>query len=82
MKAILEFDLNDHDDRMAHLRCVKSEDLAWVLFEILSNLRKKVEFEVESFEADSTPSDGVYAAFRRIHELCDSKGIVIDDLID
>ena len=82
MKAILEFDLNDRDDRMAHLRCVKSEDLAWVLFEILSNLRKKVEFEVESFEADSTPSDGVYAAFRRIHELCDSKGIVIDDLID
>ena len=82
MKAILEFDLNDHDDRMAHLRCVKSEDLAWVLFEILSNLKKKVEFEVGSFEADSTPSDGVYAAFRRIHELCDSKGIVIDDLID
>lgn len=82
MKAILEFDLNDHDDRMAHLRCVKSEDLAWVLFEILSNLRKKVEFEVESFEADSTPSDGVYAAFRRIQELCDSKGIVIDDIID
>jgi|688.fasta_scaffold1552919_1 hypothetical protein len=82
MKAILEFDLDNRDDRMAHLRCVKSEDMAWVLFEIMSNLRKKVEFEVESFEADSTPSDGVYAAFRRIHELCDSKGIVIDDLID
>jgi hypothetical protein len=82
MKAILEFDLDNRDDRMAHLRCVKSEDMAWVLFEIMSNLRKKVEFEVESFEADSTPSDGVYAAFRRIHELCDSKGIIIDDLID
>jgi hypothetical protein len=82
MKAILEFDLDNRDDRMAHLRCVKSEDMAWVLFEIMSNLRKKVEFEVESFEADSTPSDGVYAAFRRIGELCDSKGIVIDDLID
>jgi hypothetical protein len=82
MKAILEFDLNDHDDRMSHLRCVKSTDMAIVLFEILTNLRKKVEYEVESFESDSTPSDGVYAAFRRIHELCNERGIVIDDLID
>lgn len=82
MKAILEFDLNDHDDRRAHLRCVKSTDMAIVLFEILNNLRKKVEFEVENFEADSTPSDGVYATFRRIHELCEENGIIIDDLID
>lgn len=82
MKAILEFDLNDHDDRRAHLRCVKSTDMAIVLFEILNNLRNKVEFEVGSFEADSDPLDGVYATFRRIHELCEETGIVIDDLID
>lgn len=82
MKAILEFDLNDRDDQMAHLRCVKSTDMAIILFEILCNLENKVEFEVENFEADSTPSDGVYAAFRRIHELCEDRGIVINDLID
>lgn len=82
MKAILEFDLNDRDDKMAHLRCVKSTDMAIILFEILCNLENKVEFEVENFEADSTPSDGVYAAFRRIRELCEDRGIVIDDLID
>jgi len=28
MKATLEFDLNDPDDRMAHFRCVKSLDMA------------------------------------------------------
>lgn len=27
MKGILEFDLNDPDDIMSHLRCVKSSDL-------------------------------------------------------
>ncbi len=81
MKATLEFDLNDQDDRMAHLRAVKSTDMAIVLSEILTNLEKRVQHEVESFEADSDPSDGVYAAFRKIRELCYDHGINIDELI-
>jgi hypothetical protein len=28
MKAILEFDLTDIDDKMDHMRCVKANDLA------------------------------------------------------
>jgi hypothetical protein len=81
MKATLEFDLDDLDDRMAHLRCVKSTDMAIVLWQIVTNLEKSVQYEVEGFEADSDPSDGVYAAFRRIRELMDEKGINVDDLI-
>ena len=81
MKATLEFDLDDLDDKMAHLRCVKSLDMAIVLWEIVTNLEKKVQYEVESFEADSDPSDGVYAAFRRIRELMNDRGIDVDDLI-
>jgi hypothetical protein len=81
MKAILEFDLDDHDDRMAHLRCVKSTDMAIVISEILHNLEKQVQHEVENLEADSDPSDGVYAAFRKIREVIYDRGILIDDLI-
>jgi hypothetical protein len=81
MKATLEFDLNDPDDRQAHLRCVKSTEMAIVLFDILYNLEKRVQYEVESFEADSDPSDGVYAAFRRIRELIYEQGLNIDDLL-
>jgi hypothetical protein len=81
MKAILEFNLDEPEDRMAHLRCIKSEDMASVLFEILTNLEKKVRFELESFEADSDQFDGAYAAFRSIHELCNRRGIDIDELI-
>ena len=33
-KAILEFDLNDSDDVMAHMRAVKSLDMASVLWEM------------------------------------------------
>lgn len=82
MKAILEFNLDEHEDRMAHMRCTKSVDMAWVLSEILINLEKKVQHEVSSFEADSDVSDGVYAAFRRIRELVNDRGIIIEDLIE
>jgi len=81
MKAILEFDLDDADDRMAHLRCVKSTDMALVLWEILTNMEKSVMHQVENFEADSDPSDGVYAAFCQIRDACHYRGINIDDLV-
>jgi hypothetical protein len=82
MKATLEFDLNDPDDRMAHLRCVKSTDMAIVISQIVCNLRKQVDWELESHEADSDRFDGAYVVFRRIGELLDEHGIVIDDLIN
>lgn len=81
MKATLEFDLNDPDDRMAHLRCVKSTDMAIVIFQIVSNLRKQVDWELESHEADSDRFDGAYVVFRKIGELLDEHGINIDELI-
>ena len=37
MKATLTFNLDDPDDRMAHLRCVKSLEMAIALFEIKNN---------------------------------------------
>jgi len=81
-KAILEFDLNDHEDRMAHLRCVKSTDMAIALFEITRNLRKKCEHICGSMEADSDQHDGVYLTFEQINELLDEHDINIDELID
>lgn len=37
MTATLTFNLDDPDDRKAHLRCVKSTDMAIALFEIMNN---------------------------------------------
>jgi len=81
MKAILEFDLDDADDRMAHLRCIKSTDMAIVLWKILTNMEESVTYEVNNSKADSEPSDGVYAAFCKIREVCHENGINIDDLL-
>ena len=44
MKAKLEFDLEDLDDVMAHLRCVKSLDMALALFKIQGIIGDKWEF--------------------------------------
>lgn len=43
MKAILEFDLNENDDRIDHYKCVMSREMAWALFDV-RQLVKKLEF--------------------------------------
>lgn len=81
MKATLEFDLDNPDDRMAHMRAVKSLDMAVVLFELQNNLKKKCEYIAQAQEADSDIHDGVYLVFQQISELMYENGIIIDDLI-
>jgi hypothetical protein len=43
MKAILEFDLDDHEDRIKHLRAVRSDDAFLCLFDIQTKLKKEIE---------------------------------------
>lgn len=47
MKATLEFDLNDPEDKTKHLQCVKAENMAIALFEITHNLKKQLLAECE-----------------------------------
>jgi hypothetical protein len=41
MKAILEFDLNDADDKLNHLRCIHSTDMAAFIWELEHNFWRK-----------------------------------------
>ena len=50
MKATLSYNLNDPDDRMAHLRAVKSLDMASALFEITRNLKNTIEHRYEDID--------------------------------
>mgnify|MGYP006266586037 FL=1 len=77
-KAILEFDLNDFDDNMAHLRAVKSLDMALVIFELTSNLKKRISYELEHRELKDW--EVLDLVFERIHELVNDHGIIIDEL--
>ena len=77
-KATLEFDLNDPDDTMAHLRAVKSLDMAIVIFQLTSNLKKQIMHEIDHRELKDW--EAVHLVFKRIHELVNDHGIVIDEL--
>lgn len=81
MKATLEFDLNDFDDRMAHLRCVKSTDMALALWEIRCNLRKKCEHILENtdFAKPDSESESESVEFRVLEIILNEIGEIIED---
>ena len=68
MKARLEFDLSNEDERMEHFRCVKSLDMAIVLFDILLNLKSRV--------------DDLDECFAEINRMMDERGLNLDELIN
>ena len=78
-KAILEYDLNDIDDSMAHMRAVKSLDMALVLWELLNNSKRTLERQMHEKEIDRY--EALDTVYERIYELIDEHNIKIDDLI-
>ena len=83
-KAILEFDLNDHDDAMAHLRAVKSLNMALVLWEMAYNTKKSICFEIEKKERDGetvSPYDAISMFYNRFWEEMNDRNINPEELI-
>ena len=59
MKAKLEFDLNDPDDRMEHMAAVKTSDMAQLLWNIRFNLRRNIYDEVDNMNDGKDYESGV-----------------------
>ena len=78
-KAILEYDLNDSDDAMAHLRAIKSLDMALVLWEMAYNTKKGIQNEIEFKELNAY--DTVDRIFSKLWGEMNERGIVLDDLV-
>ena len=79
-KATLEYDLNDPDDTMAHLRAVKSLDLALVLWELAHNTKKGIQNEIEFKNLNAY--DAVDKVFEKLWEELNDHGINLDELIN
>ena len=79
-KAILEYDLNDQDDTMAHLRAVKSLDMALVLWEMAYNAKKRINNQIEFEKLDAY--DAVEKVFEKLHEELNDHGINLDELVN
>jgi cytidylate kinase len=75
MKATLEFNLDDPDDRRAHMRCVKATDMAISLWEI-TRIRRKMEKE------DNEALYNVDYMNARIYDVLENNQINLDELIE
>jgi len=78
--ATLTFDLNDSDDMIAHLRAVKSLDMAMALWEIVHNTKKGLEWSMEEKEMDKY--DALEMVYEKIHEILAEHNIITDELIN
>ena len=78
-QAQLIFNLDDPYDQQAHLRAVKSVDMASFIFQLISNERKSLMYKLE--DKNMKDWETVNLVFDRIHELLDEYGINIDELI-
>lgn len=85
MRATFDFDMNDPDDKMAHLRATKSLDLALAVWQIIHNTKKGLMYQVESALSEDknlTPYDAVDMVYDRIYEILEEHNIKIDELIN
>jgi hypothetical protein len=78
MKAKLTFDLTDLDDRMEHERCVKSTDMALVLWEIMTNSYRGL---TNGYDEDDAYHKGIDAVYDHLKELLYEHNIDVDKLI-
>ena len=76
-KAILEFNLDESDDRDAHMRAVKSLDMALALWEMDQYLRAECKY--------GELSDDAYAATEKarekLREILNENNLTFDELI-
>lgn len=79
MKATLTFDLYDPDDKMAHIRAIKSIDMASVLWELQHNTYKKLENLIER-QPDMKPEDVLHEFYNEFYSVMQANGIDIDNL--
>ena len=77
-KAILEFDLNDPEDKQAHLRAIKALDMAGALWDITHNTKKNLEWDIEDKNLDKY--EVVDLVFEKIFSILDEHDIDTDKL--
>ena len=78
MKAILEFDLNEQEDIVAHKRATKALDMALALWDIDHYLRTQVKYnEALTQEAQ----DAFESAQERFYEILNERNVSIDEIL-
>ena len=77
-KGILEFDLDSLDDVLMYKRCLKSQDMALLIWEFSINSRKRVENIIENEDT----LKGIDLVFTEFIDLMEKYDVDIDKLVD
>ena len=80
MKAQLTFNLDDYDDKIAHLRCVHAGDLCSAVYEFLNNTKKGLTENALKQNLDL--EDAINFVYQHLWEILDQRNIDIDKLVD
>jgi hypothetical protein len=80
MKAVLEFNLDDPEDQMSHLRCVKAREMMITLWEIDQHLRSITKYAPDSTSQETY--DELVKVREMLHEIMDNNGISFQSLIE
>lgn len=82
MKATLEFDLDNLDDREAHLRAIKATEMAIFIWDFVYNGMRAIEHEVENHPDNYKDPYEMIELFRKtIMEELEDKNININELV-
>ena len=84
MEATLRFNLDDFEDRVSHLRCVKSLDMCLVLLELrksFSEIENKVSVTELQGEPPMTPYELIEEFRVNFYETMLSHNVDLDELI-
>jgi hypothetical protein len=79
-KGILEFDLSNQDEVIAHKRAVKSLDMAMALWEITHNTKKSLEWSLEGKDIDKYET--LELVFDKIYEILNDNNINTEEFIN
>lgn len=79
-KAILEFDLNEPDDKEAHKRAVKSLDMALALWDMDQYLRSQIKYSDE-YELTDEQYKTLDETREKLHQILSEYNISFDELI-
>jgi Zn-dependent oligopeptidase len=78
MKAILEFNLDELEDEQRFKRCNKSDDMAFAIWDIVYNTKKRLEYSVENKEINKYET--IEIVFDEIYSILNKHNVSIDEL--
>lgn len=80
MKAKVIFNLDDIDDQYKFKKFVKSDDMTFVLFELIYNTKKSIEYEIDN-NSDLSNYEVLDLVYERFNKILEERNINIDELI-